>query len=77
MTGTAPIANERATVTVNRLDCGTNYTIIAGGTLNGVLVGPRSSHGNTTTNPCPSCPVVGNAVRDCNYVELCVCNQVL
>ena len=31
-----------ATVTVNRLECGTNYTIAAGGTLiNGDLVGPR------------------------------------
>ena len=30
-----------ATVTVNGLECGTNYTIIAGGMRNGNLVGPR------------------------------------
>ena len=53
-----------AIVTVYGLKCGTNYTIIAGGTLNGDLVGPRSSRGNITTNPCPVCPVVGNAVRE-------------
>ena len=47
-----------AIVTVNGLNCWTNYTIIAGGTLNGDLVGPRSSHGNITTNPCPVCPVM-------------------
>ena len=36
-----------ATVTVNRLECGTNYTIVAGGTLiNGDLVGPRLFLGN-------------------------------
>ena len=46
-------------VTVNGLECGTNYTIIAGGTLNGVLVGPRSIHGNISTNPCPMCPAIG------------------
>ena len=30
-----------ATVTVNGLECGTSYTIIAGGMRNGDLVGPR------------------------------------
>ena len=69
MTGIALITNRMATVQVNGLDCGTNYTITAGGTLNGDLVGLRSSHGSTTTNPCPSCPVVGNAVRD--YRVIC------
>ena len=43
-------------MTVNGLECGTNYTIIAGGTLNGDLVGPQSSHGHISTNPCPMCP---------------------
>ena len=61
-----------ATVIVNGLDCGTNYTVIAGGTFNEDLVGPRSSHGTITTNPCPSCPVVGNAVRDYRLI----CYQV-
>ena len=43
-----------ATVTVNGLECGVTYTITAGGTLNGDLVGPRSFHGTVTTGPCPS-----------------------
>ena len=51
--GTAPIINRMAIVIVNGLQCGVTYTIIAGGTLNGDLVGPRSSHGNITTGPCP------------------------
>ena len=51
--GTARITNRSATVTVNGLQCGVTYTIITGGTLNGGLVGPRSSHGSVTTGPCP------------------------
>ena len=35
--GTAPIINGMATVTVYGLQCGVTYTIIAGGTLNGDL----------------------------------------
>ena len=46
---TAPITNGMATVPVNGLECGVTYTIIAGGILNGDLVGPKSSHGNVTT----------------------------
>ena len=46
-------------MTVNGLKCGETYTIIAGGIINGALVGPRSPHGNISTNPCPVCPVVG------------------
>ena len=30
------------------------YTITAEGTLNGALVGPRSSHGTVTSGPCPA-----------------------
>ena len=41
-----------ATVTIDGLACGVTYTIIAGGTLNGDLVGPRSSHGTITTDLC-------------------------
>ena len=37
-----------AIVTINGLDCGVTYTIVAGGTYNGSLVGPMSNHGNTT-----------------------------
>ena len=51
--GTAPITNGIAIVTVNGLECGVTYSIIAGGTLNGDLVGPRSSHGNINMGPCP------------------------
>ena len=41
-----------ATVTINGLMCGVTYTITAGGTLNGELVGPRSSQG-IAMGPCP------------------------
>ena len=44
--GSAPITNGMATVTINGLECGVTYTIIAGGTLNETLIGPRSTHGN-------------------------------
>ena len=50
--GIAPITNGIATVTVNGLECGVTYTIIAGGTLNGDLVGPRLSYG-TLNQACP------------------------
>ena len=50
--GTALVTNMMATVTIDGLICGVTYTIIAGGTFDGLLVGPRSSHG-TTTGPCP------------------------
>ena len=53
ISGTAPRTNAIATVTINNLQCGVTYTIIAGGALNGDLVGPRSSHKNITTGPCP------------------------
>ena len=51
--GAAPITNGMATVIVDGLECEVTYTITAGGTLDGDLVGPRSSHGNITTGPCP------------------------
>ena len=54
ISGTAPAINGMATVTVNGLQCEVTYTIIAGGTLNGDLVGPRSSHGTITAGSCPS-----------------------
>ena len=41
-----------ATVTINGLACGVTYTITAGGTLDGQLVGPRSFHGTITAGPC-------------------------
>ena len=40
-------------VTVDGLECETSYTIKAGGTLNGNLVGPASSYDIITTNTCP------------------------
>ena len=51
ISGSAPITNGTATVTLNGLDCDVSYTFIAGGTLNGDLVGPRSSYENIY----PSC----------------------
>ena len=53
-----------ATVTVNALKCEATYTIIAGGTLNGDLVGPRSSLGTITSGPCPVCPVSSNTSKN-------------
>ena len=50
--GSVSVTNEMATVTIDGLACGVTYSIIAGGTLNGVLVGPKSSHG-IITGPCP------------------------
>ena len=50
--GTAAAINGMAIVTVNGVECGVTYTIIAGGTLNGNLVGPRTPHGKVTANPC-------------------------
>ena len=57
--GNALITDETATVTVTGLKCGVNYTIIAGGTSNGELVGPRSSHGTIVM---PTCPVDGEGI---------------
>ena len=41
-----------AIVNLNELECGVTYTIMAEGTLNGRLVGPRSTHGNISTILC-------------------------
>ena len=41
-----------ATVTIDGLECEMTYSIIAEGTLKGILVGPRSSHGTISTGPC-------------------------
>ena len=66
ISGSSPITNGTATVTVNGLECGVTYSIIAGGTFNGDLVGPESSHGTVTTGPCPS-NKTGN-LPSCTYV---------
>ena len=42
-----------ATVTVNGLECEVIYTVTAGGTLDGQLVGPKLSHGTITAGSCP------------------------
>ena len=56
ISGSAPITNGIATVTINELECGVVYIIIAGGILNnGTLVGPRSPFRNAHR----SCPTVG------------------
>ena len=54
LSGNATVSNGMATVIISELECAVTYTIISGGTLNGTLVGPRSSHGTTTM---PACPV--------------------
>ena len=47
-----------ATVSLTGLMCEETYTITAGGTLNGELVGPRSSHdpSNGNDRPCGVTP---------------------
>ena len=52
-TGMAVITNGMATVTIDGLECEVTYTLTAGGTLSGTLVGPRSSHGTITSGSCP------------------------
>ena len=51
--GNSLITNGMAAVSVTNLQCGVTYNITAEGTLNGTLVGPKSSHGNVATGPCP------------------------
>ena len=50
--GTATIINGISTVILNGLTCGVEYTITAGGTLHGQLVGPRLFYGTITAGPC-------------------------
>ena len=52
ISGSTPITNGTATVTVNGLECGVTYTITAGGALNGDLIGPRS-YVATFSDTCP------------------------
>ena len=78
--GTAPIANGMSTVTLNGLACGVTYTITAGGTLNGELVGPRSSHDpiNGSDRPCEVVPTTTSATmtpmtsKENFFIELCM-----
>ena len=51
--GSAAVTNGIATVTIDSLACEVEYAIIAGGTLDGDLVGPRLSHGTITVGHCP------------------------
>ena len=44
--------NGDATIRIFELNCQATYTVTAGGTLDGTLVGPRSSHGIITTGDC-------------------------
>ena len=67
------MTNGMATVTINGLVCGVTYTITAGGTLDGQLVGPRSFHGTTTTGPCP--PMITTTVATTSMTskeEICI-----
>ena len=58
--GVAPVSNGMATVTLEELACGVTYTIIAGGRLDGNLLGPTSSYGTITfsNHPCPEMTTV-------------------
>ena len=53
ISGIASVTNGTATVAISDLQCGMTYTIIAEGVLNGMLVGPGSSHGSIAAGPCP------------------------
>ena len=65
--GMAAITNGMATVTIDGLECEVTYAITAGGTLNGALVGPRSSHGNITSGSCsPPMPTPSVATPSMN-----------
>ena len=44
--------NGSATIIISGLNCLEAYTVTAGGTLDGTLVGPRSSHEPITTGVC-------------------------
>ena len=66
--GTAPVTNGLATVIVNGLECGITYTIIAGGALNGNIIGPSRSHGNF-----PICACSINMIGEfsvCTYLAI-------
>ena len=52
LSGSAPVTNGMATVTVHEFRCNTLYTIKAGGTLNHRLLGPRLSHADISTTVC-------------------------
>lgn len=51
--GIAPVTNGMAAVIIDGLICEVVYTILAGGTINGALVGPTSSYGTIASGPCP------------------------
>ena len=76
----AAVTNGMATVKIDGLECEVTCTIIAGGTLNGALVGPRSSHGNITSGPCPppmptpsvATPSMSGKEEICTYVRMYV-----
>ena len=59
--GDAEVINKRALVTVNGLECGVMYTVVAGGTLNGDMIGPRRLVANiNTTTTCSEVNVTSN-----------------
>ena len=47
------MSNGTATITIDGLACEMIYTILAGGVLNGDLVGPTSSYGTIVSGLCP------------------------
>ena len=53
--------SEMATVTINGLACGVTYTIVAGGTLNGDLMGLRLFR-DYTVGPCISVTSTTSAI---------------
>lgn len=82
--GNASINNDTmVTVTVMALQCGVQYTIIAGGIYNnGTVVGPATSYENTVINYCPTTgenllQVKVYVVATYTYVVICVLSSHL
>ena len=71
LSGNASVTNGVATVPMSDLQCGVTYALIAEGMLNGMFVGPASSHGNITTGPCP----VMTSEYVCTYVAVLAKNN--
>ena len=64
------VVNGSATVSINGLECGELYTIIAGGTLNGALIGPRLISDNRISGACVMITPSTTTTPGKNYVNL-------
>ena len=65
LSGSAPVTNGMAIVTIYELECNNIYTIIARGALNGRLLGPISLHGSINTSRCESVARKEGGTKSC------------